>query len=95
MHGRLRRNPQSRYPRPIGAPSYQSDGYYVATINETIDASVFKRWQVDPKYRPQGLVTWASQTGFDLNSCHGDVRADDPRLEIHLQGVPIVDQQVA
>jgi uncharacterized protein (DUF2235 family) len=69
-----------RYHRPIGAAPVELDGYWVATINETIDASVFRRWQADPKYRPQGLTDWASRVGFDLDTGHGDVRADDPRL---------------
>jgi hypothetical protein len=68
-----------RFHRPIGAPPVNIDDYWVATINETIDASVFKRWQADPSYRPEGLSTWAAQTGFDLNTAQGDVRADDPR----------------
>ena len=69
-----------RYYRPIGAPAFQADGYWVATINETIDASVFKRWQADPTYRPEGLKTWALQVGFDLEKAHAEVRADDPTL---------------
>ena len=69
-----------RYFRPIGAAPFEADGYCVATINETIDASVFKRWQEDLTYLPEGLTTWASQVKFDLDTAHGDVRADDPRL---------------
>ena len=68
----------ARYYRPIGAPAVEADGYWVATINETIDASVFKHWQTAPSYRSEGLKTWASQTGFDLDKALGAVRADDP-----------------
>ena len=71
-----------RYHRPIGAAPVQSDNYWVATINETIDASVFKRWQNDPTYRPLGLTNWASRVNFDLDTAAGDVRADDPRTPV-------------
>lgn len=71
-----------RHYRAIGSTPVQLDGYWVATINETVDASVFKRWQNDTQYRPPGLKTWASRVGFDLDSAHGHVRADDPRLPL-------------
>jgi hypothetical protein len=71
-----------RYFRPIGAPPTQIDGYWVATINETIDASVFQRWQADPGYRPEGLSEWASRAAFDLNTARGAVRADEPHRAI-------------
>lgn len=71
-----------RYYRPIGAPPVQKDGYWVATINETIDASVFRRWQADSKYRPKGLMDWATQLGFDVAAAQGEVRADNPGLPL-------------
>jgi hypothetical protein len=72
----------ARYHRPIGAAPVQLDGYCVATINETIDASVFKRWQANSKYRPDNLADWATRVGLDLANAQGDVRADDPRLPL-------------
>ena len=71
-----------RYHRPIGRPPVELEGYWVATINETIDASVFKRWQSDPQYRPEGLKTWASRFGFNLGTACNAVRADDPSLAL-------------
>jgi hypothetical protein len=69
-----------RFSRPIGTPEVQVDGYWVATINETIDASVFQRWKSDPGYRPEGIKAWAARIGFDIDTASDDVRADDPRL---------------
>lgn len=76
-----------RYYRPIGAPPEEVDGFWVATVNETIDASVFKRWQVDPSYRPKGLSAWASRVGLDLSSAREHLRADDPRMPMNRKAV--------
>ena len=67
--------------RAFGKAEYEH-GYWVATINETIDASVFKRWQANPKYRPEGLTVWTARVSFDLAKAQGDVRADDPVLPL-------------
>ncbi len=71
-----------RFYRPIGDAPQSRDGYWVATINETIDASVFRRWQADRNYRPKGLADWAARVGFDLTTAAVTVRADDPSLPL-------------
>jgi hypothetical protein len=45
-------------------PDIQEDGSHI-NINETIDASVFKRWCADPTYRPANLVEWAQRKKVD------------------------------
>ena len=70
----------SRFYRTIGAdPEYAKDGTHT-TVNETIDASVFERWQSDPKYRPPSLDEWAKRKRVDLATIKLSVRADDPSL---------------
>jgi Uncharacterized alpha/beta hydrolase domain (DUF2235) len=51
-------------------------------INETIDASVFKRWRADPTYRPANLVEWAQRKNADPAQLQTSVRADDPRAGV-------------
>jgi hypothetical protein len=38
----------------------------VHTVNERIDLSVFRRCQLQPKYRPPNLIEWAKRKGLDL-----------------------------
>jgi uncharacterized protein (DUF2235 family) len=68
--------------RTIGRePDVRDDGSHV-DINETIDASVFKRWRADPTYRPANLVEWAQRKNADPAQLQTSVRADDPRAEV-------------
>jgi uncharacterized protein (DUF2235 family) len=68
-----------RFHRPIGQSPSVSEGYWIATINETIDESVFRRWRSDVNYRPQSLVDWAKSNNVDdLGQIQTTVRADDP-----------------
>lgn len=71
-----------RYHRSISLPPVDRDGYWVTTINETIDASVFERWRSMPGYRPENLVEWAKLVGIDPLSITKDVRADNPHLPL-------------
>jgi uncharacterized protein (DUF2235 family) len=68
-----------RYQRPIGVPP-ASEGPGVSNINETIDASVFARWQGDKTYRPPALASWAKAKNVDLDTIKAAVRADDPSV---------------
>lgn len=70
-----------RYQRPIGVPP-ASEGPGVSNINETIDSSVFVRWQTDKTYRPPGLASWAKMKNVDLDKITGSVRADDPAVAV-------------
>jgi uncharacterized protein (DUF2235 family) len=67
--------------RPIGAaPAEREDGTH-ATVNETIDASVFERWRSDPRYRPPNLAAWAESRAIDPAGLTRSVFAADPALE--------------
>jgi hypothetical protein len=53
------------YLRPIGRATIDVDKGLVDMVNETIDGSVFHRWQHDPNYRPANLETWAMARNVD------------------------------
>jgi uncharacterized protein (DUF2235 family) len=68
--------------RTIGRePDVREDGSHI-NVNETIDASVFERWRVDPTYRPANLVEWAQRKKVDPAQLQTSVRADDPRVGV-------------
>jgi len=63
--------------RAIGRESdLRDDGTHI-NVNETIDASVFKRWRADPTYRSANLVEWAQRKKVDPAQLQTSVRADD------------------
>jgi hypothetical protein len=62
-------------------PDVRDDGSHI-NINETIDASVFKRWRADPTYRPSNLAEWAQRKKVDPAELQTSVRADDPTAEV-------------
>lgn len=64
------------YQRDIGIPP-KSEGRGVSNINETIDASVFKRWKENKDYRPAGLARWAKSKNVDPASIDESVHADN------------------
>jgi hypothetical protein len=49
-----------------------------SNVNETIDASVFARWNANGDYRPANLVDWAQRHGVDIARLTNSVVADDP-----------------
>ncbi|CEO94882.1 hypothetical protein PBRA_003695 [Plasmodiophora brassicae] len=55
----------------MGAPYYRPIGVCEdparLNVHETIDASVFQRWQVDLTYRPKNLAAWAKRLGINLD----------------------------
>ncbi|MHB1273998.1 MAG: DUF2235 domain-containing protein [Rhodanobacter sp.] len=68
--------------RTIGRePDVQENGTHI-NINETIDASVFKRWRADPAYRPTNLIEWAHRKKVDPAQLQTSVRADDPHVVV-------------
>ncbi|MET4351904.1 uncharacterized protein (DUF2235 family) [Bradyrhizobium sp. RT9b] len=68
--------------RTIGRePDVRDDGSHI-NVNETIDASVFKRWRADPTYRPANLVDWAKRKKIDPAQLQSSVRADDPGVDV-------------
>ena len=68
----------SPYYRPIGAPPKPVDGGTDSNVNETIDASVFARWNNNPNYRPQNLQEWASRFQVDISRLTNSVLANTP-----------------
>jgi uncharacterized protein (DUF2235 family) len=70
------------YYRPVGeAPQQRADGTH-SNVNETIDVSVFQRWQADPSYRPPGLAEWARRQSTDIGALKTSVRADQPQTAV-------------
>lgn len=70
------------YYRPIGTmPSGPNDIAH-NVVNETIDASVFERWQKNAMYRPNNLAVWAARNNVQLDQVKGSVRADDPTIQV-------------
>jgi uncharacterized protein (DUF2235 family) len=66
------------YFRPIGqAPTPAENGKNCA-VNETIDASVFIRWNKIANYRPPNLADWAARYHLDIAKFEGSVLADAP-----------------
>jgi uncharacterized protein (DUF2235 family) len=67
------------YYRPIGAPPTPAkDGGTDNNVNETVDASVFDRWNSDTGYRPPNLADWATRYGADIAALTYSVVATDP-----------------
>src|SRR5262245_51906912 len=72
-----------RYYRELGQPPTTSSEETIrATINETVDASVFDRWRSDQNYRPINLVRWSKRARIDPKEFHTAVRADDPTVGV-------------
>ena len=70
----------SPYYRPIGEPSKPVDDGTDSNVNETIDASVFARWNNNPNYRPQNLAEWARRYQVDISSLTSSVLANTPNV---------------
>lgn len=56
-----------RHYRGIGRPDREVTKGFVETVNESIDSTVFDRWQKDLLYRPENLREWAINRQFDLD----------------------------
>lgn len=70
------------YYRPVGeAPRVAANGTD-SNVNETIDASVFQRWQADANYRPPGLVDWERRYNTSIAGLKTSVRADQPHVSV-------------
>jgi uncharacterized protein (DUF2235 family) len=65
------------YYRPIGAEPLDTGSAITNTINETIDATVFGRWQSDATYRPKNLSDWAARRSVNPSTLKQSVRAQD------------------
>jgi len=68
------------YYRPLAeSPKVAKDGTE-KTVNETIDASVFARWNNDRNYRPPNLVEWANRQQVNIEKINTSVLADVPAM---------------
>ncbi len=65
------------YYRAIGAEPKDTGAAIVTTINETIDATVFGRWQSDATYRPKNLADWAARRKVDPSTLKQSVLVQD------------------
>ncbi|WP_397451541.1 DUF2235 domain-containing protein [Pseudomonas sp. NA-150] len=68
------------YYRPIGAEPIDTGVAITTTINESIDVSVFERWQKDSTYRPKNLVDWAARRKTDPGLLNTSVLANYPAV---------------
>lgn len=70
-----------RHRRRIGRPRRETKTKpgWSHVLNETIDGTVFERWQVDNTYRPRNLKKWAARKGVDLAKASGTMSAQDPQ----------------
>jgi hypothetical protein len=66
--------------RPIAEPPKMTEHGADNTVNETIDASVFARWNNDANYRPPNLAAWAERQGVDIQTLATSVLADNPAM---------------
>lgn len=62
--------------RPIGAEPVNSIDDVTATINETIDATVFERWRNNEFYRPLNLLDWAKRRNVDPSVIYQSISTD-------------------
>ena len=68
------------YYRPIGAPPTPVEDGTNSNVNETIDASVFARWNNNAGYRPPNLADWAARYSVQISSLTNSVLANTPEL---------------
>jgi uncharacterized protein (DUF2235 family) len=72
----------SPFYRPIGTDPEKGAIRTTERINETIDSSVFARWQGNPSYRPLNLKDWASRKDVDPATLTGTRLARDPSVTV-------------
>ena len=74
-------DPAQKCHNEIGAPAIPGPGGGVTTtINETIDGSVFERWNRNASYRPKNLEYWARRNNVDIRKSTVTVLARDGSL---------------
>jgi Uncharacterized alpha/beta hydrolase domain (DUF2235) len=71
-----------RFYRPVGAEPQIGTKRTTSRINETIDASVFKRWRDNPEYRPPNLQAWAERFRIDPAELIETVLASNPEVVV-------------
>lgn len=64
-----------RHHRTIGKEPIAAENGSVATVNETIDGSVFDRWRFDKSYRPASILEWANRVGLSPAKLQGAIQA--------------------
>ncbi|HEY1983323.1 MAG TPA: DUF2235 domain-containing protein [Xanthobacteraceae bacterium] len=81
LHGVYRFFSRPYYRRIGEPPAPDKDGASSSNVNETIDASVFARWNSDPGYRPQNLKDWEARHHVHISSLKVSVLADTPDVQ--------------
>jgi uncharacterized protein (DUF2235 family) len=71
-----------RFYREIGQQPFEDGNSIRSTINETMDPSVFDRWNRDSDYRPANLVNWVKKYGGDPSKLRTAVMAHDPKVPV-------------
>jgi hypothetical protein len=71
-----------RFYRPVGAEPQIGTERTTSRINETIDASVFKRWRDNREYRPPNLRAWAERFRVDPVGLTETMLASNPEVAI-------------
>jgi uncharacterized protein (DUF2235 family) len=69
-----------RYFRPVGEPPIRASDGTNSNVNETIDGSVFARWNHVAEYKPRNLADWAKRHRVDIARLKNSVLADDPKI---------------
>jgi uncharacterized protein (DUF2235 family) len=68
------------YYRPVAEEPKAIEGGTEGSVNETIDASVFARWNKDATYRPPNLADWEKRYQVDIASLTTSVLASNPTV---------------
>jgi uncharacterized protein (DUF2235 family) len=70
--------------RRIGQATMGSGKNAKYIVNETIDETVFARWRMDSRYRPNNLKRWAARYKVDPEKITSSVHADEPSAQVSL-----------
>jgi hypothetical protein len=81
MHGAYKLLTPCFY-REVGQGPVENAESVRSTINETIDPSVFRRWNKLSDYRPANLVQWVKRYGGDPLKLSTAVMAHDPNIPV-------------
>lgn len=67
--------------RPVAPDPWVGATGTHARVNETIDASVFKKWRDDINYRPPNVIDWAKRKNIDPADMQTSILANSPTVD--------------